>query len=72
MHLVFTHTPGESYHRQLRSLLLCLCDAFRALINSLVCCSLILVVDGSVFVHLSLLILFVKVVASLVTAEATA
>ena len=31
--------PGESYRRCLRSLLLCLCDVFRELINSL--CSLI-------------------------------
>ena len=37
MYLVFTRMPGESYRRQLRSLLLCLCDVFRALINSLVC-----------------------------------
>ena len=37
MYLVFTHTPGESYRRRHRSLLLCLCDVFRALINSLVC-----------------------------------
>ena len=29
--------PGESYRTRLRSLLLCLCDVFRALINSLVC-----------------------------------
>ena len=36
MYLVFTHVPGESYRRRLRSLLLCLCDDFRALINSLV------------------------------------
>jgi len=42
MYLVFTCTPGErcpleeSYRRRLRSLLLCLCDVFRALINSLV------------------------------------
>ena len=28
MYLVFTRTPGESYHRQLRSLLPCLCDTF--------------------------------------------
>ena len=35
--LVFTHVPSASYHRKLRSLLLCLCDIFRALINSLVC-----------------------------------
>ena len=37
MYLVFTCMPGESYHRQLRSLLLCLCDVFQVLINSLVC-----------------------------------
>ena len=37
MSLVFTHMRGESYHRQLRSLLLCLCDVFQMLINSLVC-----------------------------------
>ena len=35
-YLAFTRMPGESYHRQLRSLL-CFCDSFRALINSLVC-----------------------------------
>ena len=29
--------PGDSYRRRLRSLLLCLYDVFRALINSLVC-----------------------------------
>ena len=34
---VFTCIPGESYHMWLRSLLLCLCDVFQALINSLVC-----------------------------------
>ena len=34
MCLEFTHVPSASYHRQLRSLLLC--DVFRALINSLV------------------------------------
>ena len=34
MYLVFTHMPGESYCRQLKSLLMCLCDVFRALINS--------------------------------------
>ena len=37
MYLVFTRMPGESYRRRLRSLLLCLCYVFRALINSLVC-----------------------------------
>ena len=37
MYLVFTRMPGESYRRQLRSLLLYLCYVFRALINSLVC-----------------------------------
>ena len=36
-YLVFTRMPGESYRRRLKSLLLCLCDVFRALINSLVC-----------------------------------
>ena len=36
-YLVFTHMPGESYRRRLRSLLLHLCFVFRALINSLVC-----------------------------------
>ena len=36
MCLVFTRMPGKSYHRRLRSLLLRL---FRALINSLACCS---------------------------------
>ena len=37
MYLVFTRMPGQSYRRRLRSLLLCLCYVFRALINSLVC-----------------------------------
>ena len=37
MYLVFPRMPGESYRRWLRSLLLCLCDVFRSLINSLVC-----------------------------------
>ena len=37
MYLVFTRMPGESYRRRSR-FLLCLCDVFRALINSLVCC----------------------------------
>ena len=36
MYLVFTHMPGESYRRRLRSLLY-LCYVFRALIISLVC-----------------------------------
>ena len=35
-YLVFTCMPGESYHRQLRFLLLHLCNVFRVLINSLV------------------------------------
>ena len=34
MYLVFTRMPGDIY---CRSLLLCLCDVFRALINSLMC-----------------------------------
>ena len=37
MYLVFRGIPGESYRKRLRSLLLYLCDVFRALINSLVC-----------------------------------
>ena len=37
MYLVFTHMPGESYCRRLRSFLLYLCYTFCALINSLVC-----------------------------------
>ena len=36
MYLVFTCMPGESYCRQLRSLLLYLCYVFQSLINSLV------------------------------------
>ena len=35
--LVFTCMPGESYRKRPRSLLLCLCDILRLLINSLVC-----------------------------------
>ena len=35
MYLAFTCMPGESYSRWLRSLLLCLCDIFQVLINSL-------------------------------------
>ena len=35
MYLVFTRMPGESYRRPLGSLLLCSCDVFRVLINSL-------------------------------------
>ena len=37
MYLVFTRMPGENYRRRLMSLLLYLCNIFRALINSLVC-----------------------------------
>ena len=33
MYLVFTRMPGESYRRRLRSLLLCLCDVFPALMS---------------------------------------
>ena len=39
IYLVFTRMPGESYRKQLLSLLFCLCDIFQALINSLVCSS---------------------------------
>ena len=42
MYLVFTRMPGESYRRRHRSLLLYLCYVFRALMNSL-SCALILV-----------------------------
>ena len=38
MYLVFTRIPGKSYRSRFRSLLLHLCDVFRALVNSLVCC----------------------------------
>ena len=53
MYLVFTRMPSESYRRRVRSLLLCLCDVFPALINSLVrrltscsrpCCSSVMTV----------------------------
>ena len=37
MYFVFTRMPGKGYRRRPR-FLLCLCDVFRALINSLVCC----------------------------------
>ena len=37
MYLVFARMPCESYRSRLGSLLLCLCDVFGALINSLVC-----------------------------------
>ena len=36
-YLVFVRMSGESYRRRLRSLLLCLCDIFRALMSSIVC-----------------------------------
>ena len=36
MYFVFARMPGESYRRRLGSLLLYVCDVFRALINSLV------------------------------------
>ena len=38
VYLVFTRMPVESYCTRLGSLLLCSCDIFRALINSLFCC----------------------------------
>ena len=37
MYLVFTRMPGENYRRRLKSLLFCLYDVFRALINPPVC-----------------------------------
>ena len=36
MYVIFAHMPGESYHRQLRSLLLYFCWVFGVLVNSLV------------------------------------
>ena len=41
MYLVFTRMPGESYRRRFVSLLLRLCDVYRALINSF--CLLIII-----------------------------
>ena len=38
IYLVFIRMSGDSHQRRLWPLLLCLCDVFRALINSLVCC----------------------------------
>ena len=35
--LLLLLSPGESSSRRAMSLLLCLCDVFRALINSIVC-----------------------------------
>ena len=37
MYFVFTRMPGECYRRRLGAFLLCLCDVFPALINSLAC-----------------------------------
>ena len=37
MYLAFTRMPGANYHWRLGSLLLGLCDVFRARVNSLVC-----------------------------------
>ena len=37
MYIVFRRVPAESYRRRLRSLSLCLCYVFRALITSLEC-----------------------------------
>ena len=37
VYLAFTRMPGKCYRRRLGSLLLRLCDGFRALINSLAC-----------------------------------
>ena len=55
MYIVFTRMPGESYRRRLRSLLLYICDVFRALINSLVCWKCLEVIDlkesGEGFCH---------------------
>ena len=48
MYLVFARIPGESYRRRLRSLLLCLCDVFHVLINSLVCMLIPVNQDGHI------------------------
>ena len=50
VYLVFTRMPGMSYRRWLRSVLLCLCGVFRALINSHVCWS----ISSLFFVYFSL------------------
>ena len=47
MYLVFTRMPGENYRRRLKSLLFCLYDVFRALINHLCVDS---VIKSSIFV----------------------
>ena len=59
MYFVFTRMPGESYRRRLRSLLLYLCDVFRAVINSLVCwfCSSAL---GHVLFQICLMLCFAE------------
>ena len=55
MYFVFTRMPGESYRRRLRSLLLCFCDVFPALNNSLVCWLLTeFVLEGTPDISLSL------------------
>ena len=46
MYLVFTRMPGEIYCRQLRSLLLCLCYRFQALLNFLMCWFIIGKING--------------------------
>ena len=65
MSLVFTRRPGESCLRRLRLLLLCLCDVFRAVINSLACwlfeCSGPRSVSDFYFVWLVVLIVFMFV-----------
>ena len=42
MYLVFTRMPGVSYRRRLGSLLLCLFGVFLVLIDSRMCCMLLL------------------------------
>ena len=67
MYLTFTRVPGESYRRRLRSLVLYLCDVFRALINSLlywcagawaVCFLVLLLMYFLVFICFCLLVCF--------------
>ena len=51
MHLVFTRMTGEISGKQLRSLLLCLCDVLGALINYLFADSEQVILSAFVFHH---------------------
>ena len=56
VYLVFTHVPGESYRRRLRSLLLCLCDVFQALL--LILGEMELRVGSNIMIHFLSILLF--------------